>query len=142
MKTCFKCKKKKLASEFYRHERMADGLLGKCKECTKEDVKKNRESHRLKIAEYERQRFKLPQRKAAIKRYRKTRRKRHPQKIAAAQAIKNAIRSGRMKMRPCEVCGNQRAQAHHDDYSKPLDVVWLCFKHHRERHGQVVVADF
>lgn len=28
-------------------------------------------------------------------------------------------------------------QAHHEDYSKPIDVMWLCFRHHRERHGQL-----
>jgi ribosomal protein S27AE len=35
---------------------------------------------------------------------------------------------------PCEVCGNLKAQAHHDDYSKPLQVRWLCQKHHTEHH--------
>lgn len=30
------------------------------------------------------------------------------------------------------------SQAHHEDYARPLDVRWLCFKHHRETHGQQV----
>jgi hypothetical protein len=33
----------------------------------------------------------------------------------------------------CEICG-KKAEAHHDDYGKPLEVRWLCFKHHREWH--------
>ena len=35
---------------------------------------------------------------------------------------------------PCEVCGATKAQAHHCNYSKPLDVRWLCPKHHAEWH--------
>jgi hypothetical protein len=38
------------------------------------------------------------------------------------------------------VCGEPEAQAHHDDYAKPLDVRWLCNKHHREHHGEQIAA--
>lgn len=51
-------------------------------------------------------------------------------KIAARQAVHNAIRSGKMVRARCEVCGNPNAQAHHQDYARPLDVLWLCSKHH------------
>lgn len=45
-----------------------------------------------------------------------------------------AIRSGQLVKQPCQVCGDPKSQAHHDDYSKPLEVQWLCSKHHGERH--------
>lgn len=60
--------------------------------------------------------------------------RRNPIQKKANQAVNNAIRDGRLTRQPCEVCGAQKAQAHHEDYSKPLDVRWLCTKHHAEWH--------
>jgi len=137
MKTCFKCGQKKPAEEFYRHPMMSDGRLGKCKQCTKTDVSKNYRSNRQKYVAYERERSQRPERKAKVAEYQRQRRKRHPDKARAHYMVLNAIRDGKMERLSCEVCG-AKAQAHHDDYSKPLDVRWLCFKHHREHHGQIV----
>ena len=44
------------------------------------------------------------------------------------------LRRGVLKRLPCSVCGNERTQMHHPDYRKPLDVIWLCGKHHRDLH--------
>ena len=55
-------------------------------------------------------------------------------KRRATWAVKAAIKSGRMTRQPCESCGNPRADGHHDDYSKPLDVRWLCRSCHRQHH--------
>jgi hypothetical protein len=41
---------------------------------------------------------------------------------------------------PCVVCGNPKTDGHHEDYSKVLDVVWLCRKHHMERHDELRVS--
>lgn len=45
-----------------------------------------------------------------------------------------AIKQGRLVKKPCEICGEKIAEAHHDDYSKPLDVRWLCKKCHAKWH--------
>lgn len=45
------------------------------------------------------------------------------------------IREGELVRQPCEVCGiDKTIEAHHDDYYRPLEVRWLCRKHHIEHH--------
>lgn len=44
------------------------------------------------------------------------------------------VRRGKIEKKPCEVCGEQKAEIHHLDYSDPFLIKWLCFKHHRELH--------
>jgi hypothetical protein len=46
-----------------------------------------------------------------------------------------AIREGALTRKTCEVCGDPKSEGHHEDYSKPLDVVWLCRWHHTLAHG-------
>lgn len=50
---------------------------------------------------------------------------------------RNAIRLGILVCEPCRVCGIEKVQAHHPDYTKPLTVQWLCTKHHAALHSQV-----
>lgn len=51
--------------------------------------------------------------------------------------LRRAIKNGEIKRQPCEVCGKPNAQAHHEDYSKPLVVRWLCRLHHARRHSEI-----
>lgn len=64
--------------------------------------------------------------------------RRNPKKGRVQHQVANAIKHGRLTPMPCEVCG-ATAEAHHDDYSRPLDVRWLCHLHHcewHEHHGE------
>lgn len=138
-KTCFKCQRTLPLDEFYRHQRMGDGHLNKCKECTKKDVANNYVARRPQISEYEHERNQDPERRARKMEYQRQNRARNPLKFHARQAVARAIHTGKMQRQPCQYCGSDKAQAHHHDYAQPLDVVWACFKCHREHcHGQVV----
>lgn len=68
-------------------------------------------------------------------------REKHPEKFSARLKLSRAVKSGKVVPSPCEVCGEPKVQAHHDDYSKPLTVRWLCFQHHLEAHGKVAIGD-
>ena len=48
-----------------------------------------------------------------------------------------AIARGELVRGPCAVCGSQAVEGHHTDYSKPLDVVWLCARHHGQEHARL-----
>lgn len=58
-------------------------------------------------------------------------------KRAARNALKYAVRKGVLIRKPCEVCGNVKSEGHHEDYSKPLEVRWLCSIHHHEIHHSI-----
>lgn len=61
-------------------------------------------------------------------------RKAHPIENRARHLLNDAVRTGKVTKGACVVCGAIRTHGHHPDYSKPLDVVWLCDKHHKEAH--------
>lgn len=136
LKTCTKCYAAKPAEDFYRKH-------SACKECTKSRVRAHYAANRDRYSAYEKERARRPERKAWASAAQKRLRARSPERYRARDAVGNALRDGRLVKSPCEVCGAVRVQAHHEDYSKPLDVRWLCFKHHREvEHGQVVTKAF
>lgn len=61
-------------------------------------------------------------------------REKYPEKYLAHRLMRNAIRKKDIIPLPCEVCGKEKVEGHHEDYSKPLDIIWLCKKHHLEAH--------
>ena len=159
-KECFKCGKTKPLASFYKHKMMKDGYLNKCKECTKGDVKKNRGERIDYYREYDRQRAGQEKRVLARQEYAKTDagklafRKcqskyylRYPLRRKAHSMVGNYIRDGKLiRPRHCESCNKECSpDAHHCDYSKPIDVMWLCkdchvnwHKHNKPSYGDEV----
>lgn len=54
----------------------------------------------------------------------------------ARRAVRRAIERGELTRHQCEVCGSTKVDAHHDDYTQPLNVRWLCRQHHVELHAK------
>lgn len=138
-KTCFKCKLEKALQEFYAHSAMRDGYLGKCKECTKKDVREHRLSNLEKIREYDRRRGKLPERIALNVSVTRAWRAEDKRRSAAHQAVSRAILKGAISKECCARCGSSKSVAHHESYDRKLDVVWLCMPCHKERHKEMAM---
>lgn len=137
-KTCFKCKQVKPVSEFYAHKAMVDGLLGKCKDCTKADSRARYINKHELVMAYERRRNASASRKQKKGQYQRKARMSHPDKDRARRMVNYHLSRGTITRQPCEVCGNQKSEAHHDDYSQPLSIRWLCHVHHRMVHGTIL----
>jgi len=67
--------------------------------------------------------------------YEQDQRAKHRHKMNARAKVQYAVRVGKIVKEKCEVCGDVNTQGHHDDYSKPLVVRWLCVEHHMEVHS-------
>lgn len=152
-KTCFKCGETLPRREFYRHKMMGDGLLGKCKNCTKRDVSERIERLRTNSAwvlkERARCRKKTSEARsmgasfdspAARKRWQlKNKHKMRAQGTAARYARLGMIE----KKNTCEICDTDgKLHMHHFDYDRPIDVVWLCHQCHGlvHRKKELVIA--
>lgn len=61
------------------------------------------------------------------------------EKKEAHKIIAHAIKNGIIVKQPCGICESWSSEAHHEDYAKPLKVVWLCRKHHQARHKEIKI---
>ena len=138
-KKCFKCEEVKPLSDYYKHKKMADGHLNKCKKCTKGDVSSHRAANLEKTREYDRKRGGLRHRIESNTKRTKEFRRKFPERYKAHIALNNAVRDGKIhKPELCSVCGLRRQiEGHHDDYNKPIDVVWLCSACHSKLHAEL-----
>jgi len=151
MKTCISCGRNRRLGSFYIHAAMSDGHLGKCKDCCKRDALIARSNRLTEVREYDRKRSNQPSRVEARRRYAKTeggREKsikakrawdeRNRDKKKAQTSVHNAIRDGKLiKGTACSRCGLPgKLEAHHHDYSKPLEVLWVHDSCHKAIHKE------
>lgn len=89
-----------------------------------------------KVQEYDCERAKAPERKAKSREVSRQWRIDHPEAYKAQTAVNNAVRDGRLLKEPCAICGTEKhVHGHHRDYSRPLDVIWMCARCHHRVHA-------
>ena len=150
MKRCTDCNELLSLDSFWKHNQKPDGLYNSCSQCMKTKKKKYRNENIEKIRAYERSVSSKDYKVKSRNRYKGTQAYRDSHKRSQAKwiynnkkakrchsAVWNAIGRGDLKKKPCVVCDtNKNIHAHHCDYNKPLDVMWLCPKHHKEWHSK------
>lgn len=167
-KRCSRCKQHLPKTSFSKDCHNVDGLRYQCKNCCAkadrryrashpEVSEQYRESNRHRRREYDRRRYsekreqinekerrwRLKNRKRTLENQ-KSRRLQSPEKHRAREAVRLAERRGDL-VRPtvCSQCqrSDAKIEAHHPDYSKPLNIQWLCVPCHRRRHAKTPVVD-
>lgn len=141
MPYCKSCRQNKAPDDFYVSNKSY------CKECIKERTRLHRAENLYYYREYDRLRANNPNRVAARKAYAKTDAYRISHLKAnekyriensyisnARNITKRAVKQGRLKKRPCLICGSEQSEAHHFDYRLPENVIWLCDRHHKDVH--------
>lgn len=144
MKTCLSCGKSEPAVDF-------GPSLSKCRECQRAASRAYHHAHRDEInARHRRHRaenieaYRERNNRYSVE-HKEDRAVRNsatynPVSTAAHNAVKVALRDGVLvKPATCSACGEEthrnRIHAHHEDYSKPLVVRWLCARCHRALHA-------
>lgn len=123
MKRCRDCPFEAAASEFPKGK-------PRCWNCQRAyDRERDRLPHRRA-----RQQQMTPARRETVRRAKLKWLQRNPEKNRAQSAVNYHIERGNILREPCEGCGAEKAEAHHDDYSKPLEIRWLCRGCHAGHH--------
>lgn len=143
MKECIECGKRKSLDDFYKNSASIDGKTSKCVECSRAYAKQRLKKKQESMPEGWKQKAKdkvAYQKEWSAKNpgyYTEKKREwwhKNKDRLKVAYAVKYAVKSGKLIKLPCFVCGEIEVEGHHPDYSRPLDVVWLCKTHHREVH--------
>jgi hypothetical protein len=149
LRKCYKCQAIKGIYEYYADKTKFGGHKYICKSCECEGKKEQRSIDPEKSREYFRKRW---EREDIKQRYSEQNRKRrienpeyfrekskkqneHPHSLAR-KIYRNALTAGKLvKPNACTECGRiGNVDGHHIDYSKPLEVVWLCRICHMKKH--------
>lgn len=121
-KPCKRCGVSKPLKSYYKHDGAVDGHRGECKECCRDKYRGYRRS--IKGQEtYRRARVRHAM---------------NPKIHASRGKVARAISNGILKQKPCEHCNEKlNTEGHHVDYSKPLEVIWLCSSCHSKEHAKL-----
>ena len=134
LRRCTTCQEMKGLYEYYQSKTGKYGKAAKCKECQKQHARERRITHGDHVRRLRRivERGALERRRIASNKYDRQNR----EKAIAHTKVQRAIKKGILVRGPCSSCGSTKnIHGHHEDYNKPLEVIWLCSIHHKQLHA-------
>ena len=123
MTRCPRCEQIKALDDFRPHAKRPNGRSSWCREC-----------ERNYGAAWARRHGRTERSRELTRVRRREEWKGGGLKQRARMYARLAVFFGDLVEQPCARCGNPKVHAHHNDYAKPLEVEWLCSKHHGEVH--------
>lgn len=149
MKSCSVCKETKPEAAFNKRRDSSDGLRAYCKKChygyTRRWQQRNYLTERARLRAIGIRNGKADKNRIYLLRNQDKKadylvrhniwRSQNRDITAANRLVARALKDGVLTKQPCTLCGCALAtEGHHQDYNRPLDIQWLCKKHHRAWH--------
>lgn len=120
VKRCSTCKVTRDLDDFTKNIYNKDGHTWDCRDCHSASTRRWRAKNRESV---------LRSRKLSLEKGLKD------GTLLAIRKLHSEIAKGKITRKPCVMCGNEKSQAHHwRGYDFPLDVMWLCARHHGQQH--------
>lgn len=133
---CCVCYEIKLVDDYYPYARNQTGIMAACKECHNARTMRANRKYRDKRRAQRKRYNDTPERRKAAYENTKKMYALYPEHQKARMKVYNAVKAGKLHKLPCSVCGEIKVQAHHNDYTRPLEVLWVCVPHHKIIHSK------
>lgn len=131
---CSKCEKWLTENYFYKDNRTPNKLKNQCKICHVKGTisTRNADNARKINREFMRRARKSNPDKYKVRDAQASKTRPKNEKTKARELLNHAVKSGKIiKPTNCSCCGKiRKVTGHHPDYSKPLEVIWLCYECH------------
>jgi len=138
-KLCNRCKKYKDSSEFSKDKRSPVGLHWQCKICQSEYIKLWRDKNLDRAQAASRAWKKTDAGVESVRASNRIAKRSRKEVVAAGKWVSWRIKTGELtRPNACSTCGvSGPIDAHHDDHSKPWEIMWLCRVCHAKRHVEI-----
>ena len=151
-KFCKNCNETKNIADFYKNKSQKDGLQWECKKCTLIFVRRYKARHPERIIQKRIETFEKRKKwmddwrsrnKEKYVLYSQRTQEKYKEKRLAVRKLNLAVKHEKInRPKKCSSCGNSgRIEGHHEDYNKPLSVIWLCKKCHMLTHNPELILE-